>query len=678
MATLTKTYLIDSSSNLTSTSPGVANPTEANSAFYSSLGTSTTASFSTITDADGSGSNGSILHTCTGSARTSTSYIQLAGTYADFGLPNPSYVTDIQVTYAYSAGTITSGGSATAGAVELRNSGGTLLDTLITAQSSKTTSDAGAWTTVTGSTVTLSSQDQSSDSIQIRFNNTLVTPTGGSSTASIYYDYIRITFTYYIPENRATTTFNIDSSTDITNIFNTVVTSPVTATFSTVTDADGTGSNGSVLFSLTGQSLTRSNSLELTTTCESLLGVASSSVIRSVKVSYSWQTGTATTGASSTPGAVQLITGGNTTELIASQGSKGANITWTRVTGTDVSVTPFLSSSNLTLKFNNTLVTGSSGGGSATTSLAYDYIVIEVVYDPAFVGTSSGTSSPTGAIGLTFAFIGTSTGTSTVTGNIIQATAVLLNDATTATTGDQQTSWILRYNSDVSSSTAEKSEASRFSNLELKVANGNANNLSPAQAIRFSVNNAAQATANTHSTIIAAVVYPVVTTSIASSFAVVPTLIIRGPPSFATSDIPAPAQNIISNLFAIPFEDITTGGWTPTPLYEQINDGYSPDESDYVSSSFDPSNDIFEVKLSSIAVASNNRSNQRIVYSAYSVNTINSVLTVSLVDGSTVIATWTDNVQSYQPVWVEHFLTQEQMDAISSYSNLRLRFEANI
>lgn len=197
--TFTREFLLDTSGEAkTNTSPGSV--TSTSYAFYSLLGANSTSAFSTaITDADATGTSGSLLFTASGSQRTDSNAFQIVGSYEAYGVPAYSAITGISVTYAYSAGTITSGGSATAGIVEWFSGTNTNIANtgtqLIAAQTAKTTSDAGAWTTVTGSTVSFS-RLASTSSFTLRLNNTLVTPTGGGATSNIYYDYIRVNITY--------------------------------------------------------------------------------------------------------------------------------------------------------------------------------------------------------------------------------------------------------------------------------------------------------------------------------------------------------------------------------------------------------------------------------------------------------------------------------------------------
>lgn len=202
----------------------------------------------------------------------------------------------------------------------------------------------------------------------------------------------------------------------------------------------------------------------------------------------------------------------------------------------------------------------------------------------------------------------------------------------------------------------------------------------PGQGLRITVVRA-DATATAYSDITISARMTVVNSSAATSAVSIPVplYIIRGPPAESAASVAAPAEPTITiNSFGIAIEDISTGSWTPTPLYEQLNDGVHAYDADYVVSSVNASNDIFEVKLSPVTTNFLNKTGNRVAYSSYAINTTSSTLTVTLLDGSTTIATWVDSVSANSPSVIQHFLTQEQMDALSSYANLRLRFEADI
>ena len=133
--------------------------------------------------------------------------------------------------------------------------------------------------------------------------------------------------------------------------------------------------------------------------------------------------------------------------------------------------------------------------------------------------------------------------------------------------------------------------------------------------------------------------------------------------------------------FGRPISDVSTGSWTTTPLYSDIDEA-SASETDYVSSSADPSSDTFEVALTSSlsdpASSSSHtfRFRHELTESGGGSGTTND-LTVSLIENTTVIASTT--VNPVKNVWnsASYTLTSGEADNITDYTDLRLRFVAN-
>jgi hypothetical protein len=129
--------------------------------------------------------------------------------------------------------------------------------------------------------------------------------------------------------------------------------------------------------------------------------------------------------------------------------------------------------------------------------------------------------------------------------------------------------------------------------------------------------------------------------------------------------------------FARPSSDISVGTWTPTPLYQQI-DEVTPSDADYIQSALNPANDTCEVKLSAVEDPQGNTGHKvryRYKKDASGGNQVD--LTVKLMCAAVEIASWThtDIPETITPA--EQTLTGPQADAITDYSNLRLRFIAN-
>jgi hypothetical protein len=127
-----------------------------------------------------------------------------------------------------------------------------------------------------------------------------------------------------------------------------------------------------------------------------------------------------------------------------------------------------------------------------------------------------------------------------------------------------------------------------------------------------------------------------------------------------------------------PIEDISMGGWQSTPLYEHLNDSAEPNDSDYIISPYNPGqDDIAEVKLGSTTDPSIS-TGHKIVF-RYKKNIAGTPfinLTVSLVQGTTVIGS--TMLEDIGDDWVtgEYTLTESEADAITDYTDLRIRFQA--
>lgn len=129
-----------------------------------------------------------------------------------------------------------------------------------------------------------------------------------------------------------------------------------------------------------------------------------------------------------------------------------------------------------------------------------------------------------------------------------------------------------------------------------------------------------------------------------------------------------------------PSGTISAGSWTPVgagTLWEAIDETTAVD-SDYIVSSSSPgSPDICEVALSNVAnpgVDTGHIVRYRFQKDTVGGDTIN--LTVRLVEGTTVIASWTESNIGATATDAIHELTTGEASAITDYTDLRLRFEA--
>ena len=145
----------------------------------------------------------------------------------------------------------------------------------------------------------------------------------------------------------------------------------------------------------------------------------------------------------------------------------------------------------------------------------------------------------------------------------------------------------------------------------------------------------------------------------------------------AVSITVAPAS---TGQFARPASDVTAGNWVPSTggsLFATIDESVA-DDADYDRSPMSPPTaSIMEVKLGSLTdpnVSTGHVVRYRISKDQAGGDRID--MTVRLVQGTTVIASWTHNDIPATPQTFEQTLTTTQTDSITDYTNLRLRFEA--
>jgi hypothetical protein len=129
--------------------------------------------------------------------------------------------------------------------------------------------------------------------------------------------------------------------------------------------------------------------------------------------------------------------------------------------------------------------------------------------------------------------------------------------------------------------------------------------------------------------------------------------------------------------YARPCDDVTVGSWTTTPLWQKLDETVR-DDGDYISSPTNPTTPTnnCEIKLSTVSTPSN-RLNHILKYtyrkSASAGRTIN--VTVKLLQGSTLIKSWTHT--NISEVWTQgtQTLTEEEANQITNYGDLRVRYE---
>lgn len=142
----------------------------------------------------------------------------------------------------------------------------------------------------------------------------------------------------------------------------------------------------------------------------------------------------------------------------------------------------------------------------------------------------------------------------------------------------------------------------------------------------------------------------------------------------ATSSNGASSFGGIFVVVAHPTGDVSTGGWTTTPLYQKI-DEVTASTADFVTSADNPSNDTFEVNLTSLSGVSPDGPHT-IEYVLQAVNSSTLDVTIALVENTTVIASWTHNNIPTEWTRYSSVLTSGERAAITDYTNLRLRITA--
>jgi len=134
-------------------------------------------------------------------------------------------------------------------------------------------------------------------------------------------------------------------------------------------------------------------------------------------------------------------------------------------------------------------------------------------------------------------------------------------------------------------------------------------------------------------------------------------------------------SSLVKSQFAHPISDESTGLWSETPLYAKI-DEVNPDDSDYIYSTLNPTNDTCEVRLNSIT-APNDKTRHKLKY-RFKKSGSNSIdFKIQLYDNTTLIKETTHSNISTE--WVDGVitLTEGEANTISDYGNLRVKLVAN-
>lgn len=127
--------------------------------------------------------------------------------------------------------------------------------------------------------------------------------------------------------------------------------------------------------------------------------------------------------------------------------------------------------------------------------------------------------------------------------------------------------------------------------------------------------------------------------------------------------------------FARPTSDVALGGWSG-PAFSAIDEAVASD-ADFTTSPVAPANATLEVALG--AIEDPQASTGHVVRYRYQKGTAAGAqinLTVALMQGAVQIASWSHTNIANGWVTAAQTLTGPQADAITDYSNLRLRFTA--
>lgn len=127
--------------------------------------------------------------------------------------------------------------------------------------------------------------------------------------------------------------------------------------------------------------------------------------------------------------------------------------------------------------------------------------------------------------------------------------------------------------------------------------------------------------------------------------------------------------------FARPSSDVALGGWS-SPSFSRIDEAVA-DDADFTSSPSAPNGAALTVALSPVEDPQSSAGHVvRYRYGKDSGGGAVINLSVALMQGSTVIATWSHNDLSPGFTEAVQTLSAAQADAITDYSALRLRFTA--
>jgi hypothetical protein len=127
--------------------------------------------------------------------------------------------------------------------------------------------------------------------------------------------------------------------------------------------------------------------------------------------------------------------------------------------------------------------------------------------------------------------------------------------------------------------------------------------------------------------------------------------------------------------FGYPISDISTGGWTNTPLWSQLDDN---SDADYITSSKNPTVDTFENALTSTLSDPSSSSGHIIRARLYCSKANNGTGNIYLYQGTTLIASYAipGNLATAFTTY-SYTLTGTEADNITDYTDLRIRVDGS-
>ena len=139
-----------------------------------------------------------------------------------------------------------------------------------------------------------------------------------------------------------------------------------------------------------------------------------------------------------------------------------------------------------------------------------------------------------------------------------------------------------------------------------------------------------------------------------------------------------PLVVVASGQVLVPISDVAAGAWTPTPaspttLYDKLDEA-SADDADYISTAALVAAETpvtLGIQAGSAPASAGTSVSVRaaLLSASYGSATLRS----ELLQGTTVIATWTDTVSSTTPATLTHTLTSGEEATITDYTTLRVR-----